>query len=74
MIHCLLHPAPKDSGRYSERNRTRRRSSLAWRWPAALRNWPERITPNRWLQGLIFLPITIVFLTVVSLTFGIYLS
>jgi Zn-dependent protease with chaperone function len=45
---------------------------LAWRWPAALRNWAERITPNRWLQGLIFLPIAIVFLSLVSLPLDIY--
>jgi len=45
---------------------------LAWRWPAALRNWAERITPRKWLQGLLFLPPAIVFLTVVSLPFDIY--
>ena len=45
---------------------------LAWRWPAALRNWAERITPNRWLQGIIFLPIAILFLTLVSLPLDIY--
>ncbi len=45
---------------------------LAWRWPAGLRNWAERITPNRWLQGLIFLPIAIAFLSVVSLPLDIY--
>ena len=45
---------------------------LAWRWPAALRNWAERITPNRWLQGLIFLPIAIVFLTLISLPLEMY--
>lgn len=45
---------------------------LAWRWPAFLRNWVERITPRRWLQGLAFLPIAILFLTVVSLPFDIY--
>ena len=45
---------------------------LAWRWPAALRNWAERITPNRWLQALIFLPIAILFLTLVSLPLDIY--
>jgi STE24 endopeptidase len=45
---------------------------LAWRWPAALRNWAERITPHRSLQGLIFLPIAIVFLSVVSLPLDIY--
>ena len=45
---------------------------LAWRWPAALRNWAERITPNRWLQALVFLPIAIVFLTLVSLPLDIY--
>ena len=45
---------------------------LAWRWPAALRNWAERITPNRWLQGFIFLPIAILFLTLVSLPLDIY--
>lgn len=45
---------------------------LAWRWPVALRNWAERITPRRWLQGLVFLPIAILFLTVVSLPFDIY--
>ncbi|MGC1873023.1 MAG: M48 family metallopeptidase [Acidobacteriaceae bacterium] len=45
---------------------------LAWRWPAALRNWAEHITPNRWLQGLLFLPIAIVFLTLISLPLDIY--
>jgi len=45
---------------------------LFWRWPAALRNWAERITPNRWLQGLIFLPIAILFLSLVSLPLDIY--
>lgn len=45
---------------------------LAWRWPAALRNFAERITQNRWLQGLIFLPIAIVFLSVASLPLDIY--
>jgi hypothetical protein len=29
---------------------------LALRWPAALRNWAEHITPNKWRQGLLFLP------------------
>jgi STE24 endopeptidase len=45
---------------------------LAWRWPVALRDWAERITPSKWLQGLIFLPVAIVFLTLVSLPFDIY--
>ena len=45
---------------------------LAGRWPVALRDWAERITPGKWLQGLLFLPPAIVFLTVVSLPFDIY--
>ena len=45
---------------------------LAWRWPVALRNWAERITPGKWRQGLVFLPVAIIFLTVVSLPFDIY--
>ena len=45
---------------------------LYWRWPVALRNWAERITPRRSLQGLLFLPPAIVFLTLVSLPFDLY--
>ncbi|MES2222570.1 MAG: M48 family metallopeptidase [Acidobacteriota bacterium] len=45
---------------------------LAWHWPAALRNWAEHISPNRWLQGLIFIPIAILFLSLVSLPLEIY--
>jgi STE24 endopeptidase len=45
---------------------------LAWRWPAHLRNWVGRVTPRRWLQGLIFLPVAIVFLVLVPLPFAIY--
>ncbi|MGB8478782.1 MAG: M48 family metallopeptidase [Acidobacteriaceae bacterium] len=45
---------------------------LTLRWPAALRNFAERITKNRWRQGLIFLPIAILFLTLVSLPLDIY--
>ncbi len=46
--------------------------ALALRWPASLRNWAERITPRRWLQGLIFLPISILFLVIVPLPVEIY--
>ncbi|MHB1938984.1 MAG: M48 family metallopeptidase [Acidobacteriaceae bacterium] len=45
---------------------------LALHWPVALRNWAERITPNRWLQGLLFLPPAILFLSLVSLPLDIY--
>ncbi|MGC1782328.1 MAG: M48 family metallopeptidase [Acidobacteriaceae bacterium] len=45
---------------------------LALRWPAHLRDWVERVTPQRWLQGLIFLPIAILFLVFVPLPFAIY--
>ncbi len=45
---------------------------LALRWPAHLRNWVEHVTQRRWLQGLLFLPLAIVFLTVVSLPLDIY--
>lgn len=46
--------------------------ALALRWPAALRNFAERATPRRWLQGLIFLPIAILFLVVLPLPLEIY--
>jgi Zn-dependent protease with chaperone function len=45
---------------------------LIWRWAAGLRNWAEHISQKRWLQGLIFLPIAIVFVTLVSLPLDIY--
>jgi STE24 endopeptidase len=45
---------------------------LALRWPALLRNWVERITPRLWLQGLIFLCISILFLVVVPMPLEIY--
>ena len=45
---------------------------LGLRWPAALRNWAERITPNKWRQGLLFLPVAIFFITLISLPLAIY--
>lgn len=45
---------------------------LVLRWPVILRDWVERITSNKWLQGLCFLPPAIVFLTLVSLPFDLY--
>jgi STE24 endopeptidase len=45
---------------------------LGLRWPSRLRNWVERRTPSRWLQGLIFLPIAILFLVVMPLPLEIY--
>ncbi|MHB8302862.1 MAG: M48 family metallopeptidase [Acidobacteriaceae bacterium] len=45
---------------------------LALRWPVRLRDWVERATPRRWLQGLLFLPPSILFLTIVSLPLAIY--
>ena len=45
---------------------------LVLRWPAALRNSVERTTPNHWLQGLIFLPIAILFLVALPLPLELY--
>lgn len=45
---------------------------LALRWPVYLRDWVERITTRRWLQGLIFLPIAILFLVLIPLPFAVY--
>ena len=45
---------------------------LALHWPAALRNFAERATSRHWLQGLIFLPIAILFLVVLPLPLEIY--
>lgn len=45
---------------------------LAWRWPVALRNWTERITYRKWLQGVCFLIPAIIFLALVSLPFDLY--
>jgi STE24 endopeptidase len=45
---------------------------LALRWPALLRNRVAKVTPRCWLQGLIFLPIAIVFLVLMPLPLQIY--
>ncbi|MFZ0518531.1 MAG: M48 family peptidase, partial [Acidobacteriaceae bacterium] len=45
---------------------------LALRWPAALRNWAERITSSKWRQGLLFLPLAIVFITLIPLPLAIF--
>src|SRR5665213_1963933 len=45
---------------------------LALRWPVLLRNWAEHVTPRRLLQGLIFLPISILFLVVLPLPLELY--
>lgn len=45
---------------------------LVWRWPVHLRNWVERRTARRWLQGLLFLPPAILFLSLISLPLAIY--
>lgn len=46
--------------------------ALALRWPARLRDWAERITLRRWLQGLLFLPPAILFFIAMSLPLEIY--
>jgi STE24 endopeptidase len=45
---------------------------LGLRWPAYLRNFAERTTARRWLQGLLFLPPSILFLSIISLPLAIY--
>src|SRR6185437_13587900 len=45
---------------------------LRLRWPAALRNWAERITPNKWRQGLLFLPPAIIFISLIPLPLAIF--
>jgi Zn-dependent protease with chaperone function len=45
---------------------------LAWRWPAALRNWAERTTPSKWRQGLLFLPPAIIFIALIPLPLAIF--
>ena len=45
---------------------------LALRWPAALRNWAERITPSKWRQGLLFLPPAIIFISLIPLPLAIF--
>ena len=45
---------------------------LRLRWPAALRNWAERITPNQWRQGLLFLPPAIVFIALIPLPLDLF--
>lgn len=45
---------------------------LFLRWPARLRNWVERTTPRRWLQGLLFLAPAVVFLILMSLPLDVY--
>ncbi|MHB1795592.1 MAG: M48 family metallopeptidase [Acidobacteriaceae bacterium] len=46
--------------------------ALRLRWPAALRNWAERLTPNQWRQGLLFLPPAIVFITLIPLPLDLF--
>ncbi len=45
---------------------------LALRWPAALRNWAERITRSKWRQGLLFLPPAIIFVSFIPLPLAIF--
>ncbi|MHB1675555.1 MAG: M48 family metallopeptidase [Acidobacteriaceae bacterium] len=45
---------------------------LRLRWPAALRNWAERLTPNQWRQGLLFLPPAIVFIALIPLPLDLF--
>ena len=45
---------------------------LALGWPARLHEWIDYLTPHRWLQGLIFLPIAILFLVLLPLPLEIY--
>ncbi|HET9086608.1 MAG TPA: M48 family metallopeptidase [Acidobacteriaceae bacterium] len=45
---------------------------LILRWPVHLRNWVERRTARRWVQGLLFLPPAILFLSLISLPLAIY--
>ena len=45
---------------------------LRLRWPAALRNWVERLTPNQWRQGLLFLPPAIVFIALIPLPLDLF--
>ncbi|MHB1958991.1 MAG: M48 family metalloprotease, partial [Acidobacteriaceae bacterium] len=46
--------------------------ALRLRWPAALRNWAERLTPNQWRQGLLFLPPAIVFIALIPLPLDLF--
>lgn len=47
--------------------------AVLWlRWPVRLRDWAERATPRRWLQGALFLAAAILFLTAISLPLDIY--
>lgn len=46
---------------------------ILWlRWPSSLRNWAEKLTSRRWLQGLVFLPIAILFFALIPLPLSAY--
>lgn len=46
--------------------------ALTLRWPPRLRDWAEQITPRLWLQGLLFLPLVIVFIVLIPLPLELY--
>lgn len=45
---------------------------LTWHVPARFRDWAERCTPRRWLQGYIFLPLFLLLLTLIGLPVDLY--
>ncbi|MGA3190520.1 MAG: M48 family metalloprotease [Bryobacteraceae bacterium] len=47
--------------------------ALRMRWFVWLRNRAESVTARRWLQGLLFLPVFAVFMTLISLPFDMWL-
>ena len=46
--------------------------ALWLRWPASLRNWAERVTRRRWLQGAIDLALSVAFLALLPLPLALY--
>lgn len=46
---------------------------VVWlRWPSSLQKWVEGISPRRWLQGIVFLPIAVLFFALIPLPLAIY--
>ncbi|MGC9291796.1 MAG: M48 family metallopeptidase [Acidobacteriaceae bacterium] len=45
---------------------------LAWHVPARFRDWAERCTQRRWLQGLVFLPLFLLALSCIGLPLDLY--
>ncbi len=46
--------------------------ALMLHWPALLRNWAERVTSRWWLQGVMFLPIAVLFIALIPLPLQIF--